>query len=292
MQGTVGGGLQCTNSLDQLCKKLLNEEHIMYKYRGVVDIPPLEMIDDIITAVECGPTSVKLNPIVNAFIESKKLALSVEKCAKVHIGNKSSINTCLDHKVHTESVKNSDKEKYLGDFISKSANSKGTIKARNIRGNTVLSDHRAILRDTPLGRRRTQIGLILSQAWFLNGCLFSREVWTGTSETDLKELEITDHKILREITSDQSKVPVEMLYLETAAILIKPVMAVRRILYLHKIVSRHKDELLFRVYSAMKNAPLKGDLINRVRKDIEEMNICVSDEDISCMSKCDIKLIV
>ena len=87
----------------------------------------------------------------------------------------------------------------------------------------------------------------MSHAWFLNGCLFNSEVWTGTSETDLKELEITDHKILREITSDQSKVPVEMLYLETAAILIKPVMAVRRILYLHNIVSRHKDELLFRI---------------------------------------------
>ena len=42
----------------------------------------------------------------------------------------------------------------------------------------------------------------------------------------------------------------------------------------------------------MKNAPLKGDLINTVRKDIEEMNICFSDEEISCMSKCDIKLIV
>ena len=42
----------------------------------------------------------------------------------------------------------------------------------------------------------------------------------------------------------------------------------------------------------MKNAPLKGDLINTVRKDIEEMNICFSDEEISCMSKCDFKSIV
>ena len=141
-----------------------------------VAVPPLEMIDDIITAVECGPKSVKLNAMVNAFIESKKLALSVEKCAKVHLGNKSSTNTCPEHKVHSESMKNSDKEKYLGDFISKSANSKETIKSRNIRGNAVLSELRAILRDIPLGKRRTQVGLILRQAWFLNGCLFNSEV--------------------------------------------------------------------------------------------------------------------
>ena len=119
MQGTVWGGLQCTNSLNQLCKNVLNEEEIMYKYRGVVAVPPLEMIDDIITAVECGPKSVKLNAMVNAFIESKKLALSVEKCAKVHLGNKSSTNTCPEHKVHSESMKNSDKEKYLGDLFLK-----------------------------------------------------------------------------------------------------------------------------------------------------------------------------
>ena len=233
----VWGGLQYTNSLNQLCKKVLNEEEIMYKYRGVVAVPPLEMIDDIITAVECGPKSVKLNAMVNAFIESKKLALSVEKCAKVHLGNKSLTNTCPEHKVHSESMKNSDKEKYLGDFISKSANSKETIKSRNIRGNAVLSELRAILRDIPLGKRRTQVGLILRQAWFLNGCLFNSEVWTGTNETDLKELNIIDHKILREIIGAQCKVPVEMLYLETGAIPIKSVMAVKRIIYLHNIVS-------------------------------------------------------
>ena len=148
------------------------------------------------------------------------------------------------------------------------------------------------MRDIPLGKRRTQVGLILRQAWFLNGCLFNSEVWTGTNETDLKELNIIDHKILREIIGAQCKVPVEMLYLETGAIPIKSVMAVKRIICLHNIVRRDKSELLYRVYSAMKNEPIKGDWINIVRKDMEEMDIKFSDDEISMMSKTDFKSIV
>ena len=70
------------------------------------------------------------------------------------------------------------------------------------------------------------------------------------------------------------------------------ILAVRRIIYLHNIVSRHNSELLFRVYSAMKNAPLKGDWISIVRKDMEEMDIKFSDDEISMMSKTDFKSIV
>ena len=69
-------------------------------------------------------------------------------------------------------------------------------------------------------------------------------------------------------------------------------MAVKRIIYLHNIVSRDNSELLYRVYSAMKNEPIKGDWINIVRKDMEEMDIKFSDDEISMMSKTDFKSIV
>ena len=35
---------------------------------------------------------------------------------------------------------------------------------------------KAILQDIPLGKRKTQIGLTLRQAWFLNGCFFATPV--------------------------------------------------------------------------------------------------------------------
>ena len=173
MQGTVWGGLKCTTTMDGLPKQILQDAQSMYKYRGVVSIPPLEMVDDVITAVECGSKSVKLNAAVNAFIDSKKLSLSTSKCSKIHIGNKKTQEQCPDLKIKNVSIKCSEKEKYLGDYITKRGNSKETIKERNLRGDSILSNMRAILQDIPLGNRRTQTGLIFRQAWFINGCFLT-----------------------------------------------------------------------------------------------------------------------
>ena len=104
----------------------------------------------------------------------------------------------------------------MGYYITNSANSKDAIKDRVLRGNAILSEMRAILNDIPLGKRKTEIGIILRQAWFINGCFFNGEVWRGTNDADLKALEVIDHSILCLITGAQAKVPVEMLYLKTS----------------------------------------------------------------------------
>ena len=88
MQGTVWSGLMCTASMDKLCKSIYNNEELLFKYRGIVNIPPLEMVDDILTAVKCGEKSTDLNLAVNNFIEHKKLKLSAKKCGNIHVGNK------------------------------------------------------------------------------------------------------------------------------------------------------------------------------------------------------------
>lgn len=214
MQGRVWGGLMCTSTMDKLCKLVYKDKNLVYKYRGIVEVPPLEMVDDVITVSKCGTTSVALNQTVNSFIELKKLQLSKNKCSKIHIGK--NVKVCPEHKVHNETMKTSDKEKYLGDFVTQKANSRDTIKDRISRGNAVYSGMCALLSDIPLGKRRTEAGIVLRKSWFLNGCLFNSEVWIGYSEQDIHALEVIDHQILRLITGAQAKSPVEMLYLETA----------------------------------------------------------------------------
>ena len=225
-------------------------------------------------------------------MELKKLKLGVDKCATVHIGNNNSKLECSAKTVHGEDMKNTVKEKYLGDFVTSSGNSKETICDRNIRGNAIVSEIRAILRDIPLGNQRTQIGLVLRQAWFINGCFVNCEVWTGYSESDLKDLEVIDHDILRAITGAQAKVPTEMLYLETAQVPIKSVIVVRRLLYLQTLLHRHKNELTRQIYDAMKEEPLKDDWIHLVTKDMSDINLNLSDDQISKLSKSELKIIV
>ena len=105
MQGTVWGSLLCAATTDKLAKRVYDEGDLLYKYKGEVDVPSLEMVDDILTLQVYGVLSEAMNSEVNAFLEKKNLTLGEKKSVKVHIGKKSRIcekifvheTTCRNH---------------------------------------------------------------------------------------------------------------------------------------------------------------------------------------------------
>jgi hypothetical protein len=116
MQGTVWAGLLCTSTMDKLGKLVYKNPETAFKYRDKVVVPPLEMVDDVLTISKCGATSTAMNIMVNSFMSSKKLRLNKDKCAQIHIGTK--CNDCPTIDFQGETMKHSDKT-YLGDFINK-----------------------------------------------------------------------------------------------------------------------------------------------------------------------------
>ena len=103
---------------------------------------------------------------------------------------------------------------------------------------------------------------------------------------------VIDNMILRTIFVAQSKVPVETLYLETSTLSIKYVISVRRMLYLKTILSRHEDEVIRRVYQAMKERSLKGNLYIRVASDFEQVGMPMDEEVIMRTDLASYKLII
>ena len=119
MQGGVLTPLKCSVQMDTLGAECVNNiEHskILYKFKGFVNIPPLEFIDDVITLTKCSTDSIKMNALVQSKIECKKLELSESKCFKMHLG-KDNIN-CPNLKVNNKDIKTTSSERYLGDIIT------------------------------------------------------------------------------------------------------------------------------------------------------------------------------
>ena len=143
---------------------------------------------------------------------------------------------CSEIKAHDAKIHQVDSAKYLGDIISKSGKLPENIAERRVKGVTSFSIVRAILEDIPLGRYRTEIGLELRQAMFLNSVLFNSETWHGLKATDITELDTLDEQILRYICKYHAKTPIEFLYLETGALPISYIIASRRMNYLHTIL--------------------------------------------------------
>ena len=104
-------------------------------------------------------------------------------------------------------MKDSHKEKYLGDFFSGDGKHDSTINERILRGYSYLSKIRALLTDMPFGKRRLQIRLMLREAMFINGVLFNSEAWHAVQFKHLEELELIYRSLLRIIIGSYSKTP-------------------------------------------------------------------------------------
>ena len=86
MQGDVFGSLLCSNQVDYFGKECLEQNKYIYKYKGVLDIPPLGMVDDLLCISECGHKTSMMNAFINHKSSSKKFQFGVEKCKKLHVG--------------------------------------------------------------------------------------------------------------------------------------------------------------------------------------------------------------
>ena len=231
-----------------------------------------------------------MNAKVNSFMETKKLELNPKKCSQIHIGHK--CNQCPKLKVHNSEMKKVDQEKYLGDIVHKNCKPSATIVERISKGHGIVTNISALIKDIPLGNRRVQIGLDLRQAWFINGLLYNSEVWQQMTKNEENDLCKLDQHLLRVILGAHSKVPLEMLYLETGTLPIPKVISIRRLMYLQEIVKRQENELVSRVYTAMKEEPQPSDWCELVKQDFENINLHISENLIKQMSKKEYKDIV
>ena len=131
-------------------------------------------VDNVISASKCGNQVVATNSAVTTFAKLKKLELSESKCARLHIG-KSKCDHCPKISVNGKPIKESQKEKYLGDYLTSYASPAATLQDRKCKGYGILGEIRAILNDISLGPKRLETGLTLRESWFLNGTLYNSD---------------------------------------------------------------------------------------------------------------------
>ena len=210
-----------------------------------ISIPSLGMVDDVMVIQKCSSDSVRMNAVVNAFVEAKKLTLNKTKCHKLHIQNK----------------RNHD---------------------RKNKGYGMVAE---IINEIPLGQFKMEIGLKLRQAMLLNGLLFNSEAWHDINDVEIKLLESVDERLLRSLVGGHAKTPLEFLYLEAGAIPIRFILSCRRLIYLQTLIKRPEDELTKRVYMKQKESPSKGDYFNLVKDDFKLIGETMDEREIANKSK-------
>ena len=76
----------------------------------------------------------------------------------------------------TTKMHESTEEKYLGDYIHKSAKNATKISKRRAKEYGIISDIMYIIYAIPNGKIQTKVGLQLRQSWFLNSLLLNKNI--------------------------------------------------------------------------------------------------------------------
>ena len=301
MQGEVFGPLCCSVQVDTFGKECVHKSKYLYEYKDEVGIPPLAMVDDLALISKCGLNSVLINGYINQKTNMKKLQFDVDKCHKMHIGQKNhlcpdlyidnwevkpvdSIATSVmemeDVLCGTSRVESSEDEKYLGDIISHSGSNTKNIIARKAKGIGAVNKVMDYLEGTVFGPYYFEVAFTLRSSLVLSSILTNSEAWYGLSLAEIEQLEQVDEMLIRRILEVGQSCPKEMLYLETGCTPIRYIIMLRKIMFLHYILNEEQESLIHRVLKAQLKSPVKGDWILGVQEILIDLEIDLELEEI------------
>ena len=118
-----------------------------------------------------------------------------------------------------------------------------------------------------------EIVVLLRESIFINGILTNAEVWYNLSKDDIKELEDLDLVLLRKVMKVPLTTPTEAFYLELGLITIGTILKMRRVKYVHYLLQRSEDNMLYRFFITQLYNPTPGDWTEQVKRDFESLDI-------------------
>ena len=270
MQGSVPGGLICSNQLSKLCNRLFKEGNV-FMYDGKIPIPPLAMVDDIAAIAICNSVEgLDVSVKTDTFIQRKKLEgqTGEGKCQWVHIGKDKCRST---YHMHGNELSEAEIYKYLGDKVADSWEILYTKRWEKAQGYSATC--RAMSTEISLGYQIYSTAKLLHQSIFINGTLTNMETWPNFTSSRIEMFERVEQAFLRKILQAHSKTPIECLYLELGLIPLRFHLMKRRIMHLSTIIQRPYNEITKQVILCQKEYMYEGEVYTQTKKDMNYLSI-------------------
>ena len=99
LQGDTWSPIMASVQVDKFGKECVEEEKYLYNFKNKVAIPPLSLIDDLITVSECGHQTDKINAFINVKSAEKTLQFGPDKCKRMHVGKEQNKIICRENQV-------------------------------------------------------------------------------------------------------------------------------------------------------------------------------------------------
>ena len=183
-------------------------------------------------------------------------------------------------------------QRYLGDLISSDGSHLKNIQDRRNKGYGIINQIKQILESTYFGKYYFQVAMVLRESLFLSSVLLNSEAWVNYTEKDVRILEQCDEILLSTILECDGKSSNAFKYLELGIIPIRFEIMKRKLMFLQYILKQEKKSMVYRIFKAMEDKPIKNDFVYTCKKYLEILKIRTNFEDIGKMSKFTLKQIL
>ena len=181
---------------------------------------------------------------------------------------------------------------YLGDVISADGSHTKNVLNRKNKGLGIINQITQILDSVFFGKFHFEVALVLRSSLLLSSLLLNSEAWVNLSDKDIRSLEQTDENLLAKILGCDSNTSNVFKYLELGIYPIRFEIMKRKIIFLQYILQQEKESMIFKVFKATCDNPLKNDFVKTCEKYLEILKINLTFEEISEMTKSRFKKIV
>ena len=291
MQGTVLSNIKCSVQIDSLGKDCITENKGLYKYKGCISIPPLSMVDDVVTISSCGSDSVKVNAIVQAKVQSKQLKLGQKKCFNMHVGKKNK-HLCPVLKVHGLDMKTAERERYLGDILTTDGRIEQNINDRYQKAIGKVNEIIRMPQEVSFGPHYFQMALLFRSSILLSSMLCNAEVLYGVTNAHVEKLEQADRIFFRRLFEVPNCTAIEAFHLETSTIPVRFLLMKKRLNYYWDILQLDESELVKKVYNGQRTFSVKNDWFLQIKSDLEVCDITLSESEIRGMKEHTIRKLI
>ena len=312
MQGDVLAPLVSSLQVDTIGKECWEEKKHLYFFKDKVPIGPLGMVDDLLTISECGYKTEQMNQYINFKTGAKRLQFGTSKCIKMHIGKMKSEDLCKDVFVNgwkievetdtetgnsvqsdvftgREKMEVKEEQTYLGDLISADGSHTKNVQLRRNKGIGVINQIMQIMHSTYFGKNFFEIAMVLRESLLLSSILLNSEAWVGYTDRDVRILEQCDEILLTKVLDCDANTSNALKYLDLGIVPIRYEIMKRKVAFLQYILLQDKKSMMFQVLKATEENPTKNDFVLTCQKYLKNLEIPLTFDQISEMSKLSFK---
>ena len=279
-QGSVTGGMLCTASTAEITKQELGRGTQI----GKSNIKALTFVDDIIGSNTTVPCTYKSHEMVVWFSLLKRLGLNIPKCMIMGINMKSS-DDIPRLKIDGKPLSEVNKAVYLGDVYNSRGNNWDLVESRVNKGQCCLVKSMSLCADTTLGVHSIQTLLLLYRSLFEQVVLNNSQSWTNIIEKQMEALQTIQLRYIKRIFYSPSSTPNALSYLETGILPIEDMVNIKRLTFLHHILSQDENDPVKISYCEQMKFEFERNWGNEVKEIRDKYQLSYSDREIASMNK-------